>query len=422
MKKFHLQKKGIVVLVAIFIILAVGITALLYFLESKKYDKYNTYSNQLEKYGFADLYDNEKTTSSEYVTKLELVKLVIACTSGKYKLDDITTLENGADENSEWIKYANNMQIATNINLNEQSMNQVATIEEMYSVFANAKQSILKKSLDTSAIEIKIKNFDSLSGKNKAYIIDLIVNDILENSNTQININKKLRKGELNQLLVKYIQHYCTITLNNAQLVTNKEDMPSNSEDFPYIIKGVEKEVYEQPFLIDYEKRFSNPSKFYNLEKSNYKDIVEECENYYNYILNIDYNTINKEDFKSTIDKMIVFPATDSIVQEYVDYVKANKIQMTGKATAQLPVIYLDGMNLRVRMKLELNVLNTNTKYNLLYYDKTSNTNIKYNDSNITLYIDAVMGYVYGGDKVFNSENVIYSILLDNSKDKLTIE
>ena len=112
-------------------------------------------------------------------------------------------------------------------------------------------------------------------------------------------------------------------------------------------------------------------------------------------------------------------------LKEYVNYVKSNKIIIQGKSTVMFPTIYFDGLEYNVRMKLEFEIKNSNTRDNLLYMDpiNSDSTKVKYNNDKYTVYIDAKMGNAIGGSNALYNDNItIVNLLLNGQNDVMVRE
>ena len=158
-------------------------------------------------------------------------------------------------------------------------------------------------------------------------------------------------------------------------------------------------------------------------EKEHYQQIQEIAEGYYDLILNVDYNNIDYEKLKNKISKYVLYGTSG--LKEYVDYVKEHKIQIEGKSSVMFPVIYYNGIEYVVRMKLEFEIKNTDTRNNLLYMDtiNRTNKNIKYENDKYVIYIDAKMGNsISGSNALYNNNSMIYDLLLKDQKDIMVRE
>ena len=110
----------------------------------------------------------------------------------------------------------------------------------------------------------------------------------------------------------------------------------------------------------------------------------------------------------------------DQILSDYVNYVKSNKIKLTGTVVAQLPCIYFDGENYRVRTKIEFNVESSDTEDNILYYDLTEEK-ITYNEKQYTLYLDVIMAKNEESQTLFIKEGTIYSMMIKQNSNIVSV-
>ena len=251
----------------------------------------------------------------------------------------------------------------------------------------------------------------------------MVQNEIIKINTRKINGNKHIFKGQMNELIANFVEKYNTITVNGEKLNINEEKMPSNKEVYPYTVTSVDKSIYEKEFNVDDENNFINPKDLYTVKKEHYQQIQEIAEGYYDLILNVDYNNIDYEKLKNKISKYVLYGTSG--LKEYVDYVKEHKIQIEGKSSVMFPVIYYNGIEYVVRMKLEFEIKNTDTRNNLLYMDpiNRTNKNIKYENDKYVIYIDAKMGNsISGSNALYNNNSMIYDLLLKDQKDIMVRE
>ena len=121
---------------------------------------------------------------------------------------------------------------------------------------------------------------------------------------------------------------------------------------------------------------------------------------------------------KRKLKKYAYVEFSDEELQKYVDYVKNNKIKLNGKSTAQFPCVYFDGIDYRVRVKLEIVVENSDTKENLLFGD----TKTTYSDTQATIYIDAILAKNETSETLFVVNTPISKMVVKNSGSVLSKE
>ena len=407
--KRKLSKFWILIALIVIIVLTFGLIPKI----SKKIEdsKMTDYDKYMKIYGFSQLYNNGKLNSTDQVKKSELVKMVIASTLNiddgtinsyiedkKNNSGSITIDENGdtiisiidTDEGNEkekfknenWVIYAVDNGLIKEGDITDKNFDDSITYIEAIEMLANAKVELLDKNLDTSKVP-EFKNYDEYTESEQFALCDLVENEIIENSNNKLNGNKKLTKGILNELIVKYVQKYNLITEDNERINISDEKRPSNEKDFPYTLANIDKSVYEMEMYKENDK-YQTPAECYAQIKKQYSSFKTNIELYYNTILNINYQTLNEENFKQNIMDATNEMVSINKINEYIKYVKENKIQVTGKSKVQYPVIYFDGNVYRVRVKLEYSIESSNTLDNILFKDKDT----KYNLGKSSTYID----------------------------------
>ncbi|MEG1008665.1 MAG: hypothetical protein RSF67_02385, partial [Clostridia bacterium] len=129
-------------------------------------------------------------------------------------------------------------------------------------------------------------------------------------------------------------------------------------------------------------------NKEYSLKKEYYNQIKEFGENYMDAILNVDYTKIDKNIFKENLNLYLGNKLEDDVLNKYIEYVKSNKIIIKGKAKAQMPCIYYDGIFYRLRMNIEYKIISANKKENILLFDFDEDTKIQYEKLTNSMYID----------------------------------
>lgn len=419
-------KSRITIAIIIVSILLVGLAVygIISLINYNKSKPYIGFEETMKTYGFDKVYNNESAKTGESITKSEAIKMILACI---FNTSDISGFakepEGDANyENAIWVEYAKFRGIISDSDINKDNAKDKATYIEVIRYLANAKTKILEKELD-SAPSMKVKDLDNYKSDEQVAIEDMIANEIITINTKKINGNKHIFKGQMNELISNFAIKYNTITVNGEKVNINEDKIPSNKDQYPYTLASVDKSVYEKEFYIDDENNFKSPKELYTVKKEYYTQIQEIAEGYYDTILNVDYNTINYEDMKDNILQYVLY-GTEGL-EEYVNYVKSNKIIIQGKSTVMFPIIYFDGLEYNVRMKLEFEIKNSNTKDNLLYMDpiNSDSTKVKYDNDKYTVYIDAKMGNAIGGSNALYNDNItIVNLLLDGQKDVMVRE
>lgn len=65
--------------------------------------------------------------------------------------------------------------------------------------------------------------------------------------------------------------------------------------------------------------------RFKLIKRKENDQMIETAQNYYNTLLNIDYNTINEEEFKLRLEDYVLNGVSSKKMNKYIKYVKDNK-------------------------------------------------------------------------------------------------
>lgn len=399
--------------IILIVIVAIAVIFLGYTLININYSKYEKYEDKMDIYGFSQVYNNGKANTREKVTKSEAVKMIIACLYNVSEIDGIALPTEETYSNAIWVEYAIKQGIVTKEEVNASNADDKVKYQEVLVWLYNIKAKILNIEPDTSA-NYNIKDINAYNADQQLAIYDLLNSEIIVTNTKRIDGKKKLYKGKLNELIVNFAEKYNTITVGDARININEDKIPSNANMYPYTLASVQKEIYEINFVNAQKEGFISPISYYPDNKQYYSQIKSYVENYYNYILTVDYNTISKEQIKRKLKKYVLEDFDDAKLDEYVNYVKDNHIKLNGKATAQLPCVYYDGQDYRVRVKLEIVVESSDTKDNILLYDLDGSI-ISYNSNQITVYIDTIMNKNDTSETLFIKEGTIKPMIVKTS-------
>lgn len=371
-KKLVKSRITIAIIVVAVLLVGLAVYGIISLINYNKYKPYKGFEETMKTYGFDKVYNNESAKTGESVTKSEAIKMVLSCVFNTSDISGFAKEPEGDDnyENAIWVEYAKFRGIITDSDINKDNAKDKATYIEVIRYLANAKTKILEKELD-SAIDMKVKDLDSYKSDEQVAIEDMIANEIITINTKKINGQKHIFKGQMNELIVNFVQKYNTITVNGEKLNINEDKMPSNKDQYPYTLASVDKSVYEiENYTSDTPiGDIQNAKEVFSDRKEYYSQIDEKITSYLNTILNIDYNTIDYDTFKEAIDRVTAYSIDENDINEYINYVKNNKIQIVGNGKVQFPAIYYDGMRYRVRTKIEYTIQSSNTNINLLFGD-----------------------------------------------------
>lgn len=408
-KRRKITKIALVVILAATIILYATIINL----NTSKYGVYIKYEEKMKIYGFDSMYNNKSAKSNEPVTKAEALKLAISAT---FNTSDISNFATANDDYQDaiWVEYAKAAKI-TNEDINDTNFNDYARYIDVIQYFENCKIIFLKDKSNKDT-NVDIKDILQYNAAEQVAIKDMIANGIIVERTHEINGNENIIKGQLNELVVNYVQKYNTITMPGDKINVSSEKMPSNANEYPYTLASVDKTIYEKPFSIDYVTDKMSPSQLYKYKKESYGEIQRYIEGYFNSILNVDYKTITEESFKNSISGYLIYKPNDYAVKSYIDNVKTNEIVIKGNAKVQFPTIYSDGISYRVRVKLKLDIVSTKTKNNLIYLDYINGLNKTYQKDSYDLLVDYYMTNAINSSTLFMKEVDLYNAIIDKEK------
>lgn len=386
-KKRRFKSKISIIIIAVLVAL---IAFLVYIFGIKKTGLIkSSYDSLMEDYGYANLYSNGSSNGSEDVTKLEAIKMVLATTINTDNIDEY--LSSDIEEeypDSKWIYYAKAIGLISESEITNKNYNEKDEYINVIRYYAAAKDKILDKRIDTSK-QPSFKDFETYTIDEKNAISDLVYNGIIEDSKSKLDGRRKIKKSEFNRIIIEFVLKYNLVSVDGERININKDKMPSNAKEFPYTLANINKSVYEIPNYVADEKTYKTPIKSYADIKSYYRDFNSIITEYFNNIINVNYEEINEEEFKKVINYNTLYNCSEETIDNYIMYAKENKIKINGEVKVQYPIIYFDGVNYRVRTKLTINVESANDLKNLVLGDENS----IYKTGKNEVYIDVPLSY-----------------------------
>lgn len=389
------------------------------FLNKLKYDPYVKYENKMRTYGFDTMYNNKSAKTSESVTKAEALKLAIGAVFNTYDISGIA-VENNEYENSIWVQYARDTEI-TKEDINSSNFSNKVKYIDVISYFENCKIKFLKEQAVKNN-QVNLKDITKYSAEEQAAIKDMVANEIIYVLSENLNGDDYIFKGQLNELVVNFVEKYNTISFNGDKLNVSTEKIPSNADQYPYTLASVDKSIYELPFFVDLQSEYLSPKQLYNFKKEIYPQIESRAEAYFNNMLDIDYKTITEKNLKEKLEMYLIYPINETIIKEYVKYVKDNEIVITGNSKLQFPVIYFDGMAYRARIRLKFEIKHSKTDKDLLYLDGFSNLKKTYQKKSYDILVDYYLLGALGNNNMYLDEYELYPTILEKDKCGITRE
>lgn len=401
--------RTIVITVIVVIVLAVVIS-ISYTLINKKYSTYYKYQTKMDIYGFSQLYDDGDSDTKDKVTKSEAIKMILSCVYNTPDISGIAMPTESTYSNAIWVEYAIKQGIVSSEEINEKTADDKVKYKEVLVWLYNVKAKILDQEPNTEETT-KVKDINAYNSDQKLAIYDLINSQVMKENTKRINGNSKLYKGKLNELIINFCEVYNTITVADTRLNINPEKIPANSDKYPYTLASVQKDTYEIPFINEGKEGFIYPVEYFPNNKQYYNQIKDYVENYYLVITNIDYENIDANQIIRKIKKYALNEIDKENLDKYVQYVKDNHIKITSEVSGQFPCVYFDGTDYRVRVKLDINIENSDTQKNLFLYDE----NVEYSQDKYTLYLDVKMEKNGISNTLFIEEGAISSMLAKKS-------
>ena len=420
-KELLKYKKVIIVGIIILVILIAIVIGIINLINRTKYDPYYKYEQKMIDYGYDQLYTNKTKNTQDPITRIEAVKMAVVAALNTTDISTYMHEDLKLYEDSLWGEYAEKMGILGKFNINSENFNDEIDYITAITYFKNAKDILLPEKVDKD-YDKKISDLDKYSLNEQRAIKDLLGYGIIKEFDGSINGKDKVFKGQINELVVNFVWNLNTITLSQEdKLNINPDNIPSNVKDYPYTLASVDKSVYEIPFKVNIQHSKYTPVELFSEKNNNIKQAVTFAEEFFDYYLNIDYKTINVDDFKESMDSYQVFSERRESIEDYVNYVKANEIILKGSGTAIMPVFYFDGTNYKMRINIKFEVVKSKTKDNLLYLDTGGGYNKKYKDNTYDFYVDYNMNESIDSDYIYVSASEMYNNILNTENVNIEI-
>ena|GEM_PF-1663238 len=325
---------------------------------------YVKYEEKMNTYGLDKYYENQSSKSSEIVKNIEAIKLATAIALRTNNPAKYFGTGSGYKDEAWVICMKYYKFISEDIN-DSNYMNKVKYID-VISYFEKGKMAEFS-TLPIKDTQVNLKDIDKYTTEEQKAIKDMVANEIIRPISDSLNGNEYITKGQLNELVVNFVERYDTIVKKGEKIQLDPEKMPVNAYLFPFILTNVDKSVYDIPLMIE-QGNFTSPKAFYQRHPFDYTEINERTEGFFNTVLNIDYRTITAASLSENLSKYTIRKYED--VEKYVKYVKDNEIVIEGKAEFQAPIVYKDDASNRYRIRLQFEIKHSKTKNNVLCLDR----------------------------------------------------
>ncbi|MBR6688478.1 MAG: hypothetical protein IKL68_00475 [Clostridia bacterium] len=386
------SKISIVILIALIILMCVVVYCVV------QSFKYKSYTDKMYYYGYNEFYSNKKATAYKKLSNLDMFKVLIGSINNASDLDKLALVNKTEDmtDDDVWYETARLMNLA--LRIEKEDANKKATTIDAVITAMRVLEASLNINIEESTLNMSENKLNKFIDSDRKYIAKAVTLGIIENNDSSLRKNKMIR-GELNKLVIEICSKYATVyyksqyvneegklVKNDAYLVTDEANLPTNSEEYPYIINKVTKNEYEMPLIIENERDYMSPKEVFEDMGDLYGQIDNVVTGYLDKVLNVDYNTINYIKFYKDLNRYSIYNLDKDMVEMYTEYVIDNKIILKGNVEMLLPILYYTGERYCVRAKVTMQVVNSNTNKDLLFAD--TGNDIEYNGKEITMYVD----------------------------------
>jgi hypothetical protein len=323
-------------------------------------------------------YDNGSNNSTELITKSEGIKVILSMVLGTTDISKLAEKPVSTYKNAIWVEYAQSQGIINVGTITAVNEGTPITLEESINCLILTMKKFAPEVDFSSLYKVMLADSNDYNKETRfnayfAYLYDLLGNSA---SFESINLRAQMTKGKMDDLLTRTINQFNLVMAKKGQIKTI--DLPKNVQAYPYIVSGIDNSVYEMPFS-GWNSGEAGPRLCYQNAKGIYGRMDQMITEAYTEFVNIDYETISEDDFKRAKEWSLDYSCgwvdeLDQRIEGYVDYVKKNKIKVTGKVTPLLPIVYLDGYHYRVRTKIEYTIVSSDTNIDLLLGDRIADS------------------------------------------------
>ena len=348
----------------------------------------------IKRFNLGNNYDNKKTTPSDIISKSEILKVISLLHTDEADIKE--RCSGGNYTNEIYVKYAELLNYVPKGKINGSNYNLDCTKSELFDLLAAAYDSLLSEKL-------RFKLEDKYGGvycnvRNKDQLKEVLNNIGFGEYESDYFSTDILYKGYLNKIIVKLckdhgIIHYSSRISGGEKVKTDINTMPSNYHLYSYLIESIPNYVYEYPMYCENINEFFTPYDIFHKKGKKIAPAQREAEQYLDVILNVDYRTIDTQDFLEKVLHCDIFDdATYDDVQKYVNYLKKNEIVIKGHGKALPPIVYGDELATYIRTNVVFEISGKTNK-NVLFGDY----NVTYLKKSYNVYIDVPLYNRYIG-------------------------
>ena len=222
-----------------------------------------------------------------------------------------------------------------------------------------------------------------------------LVDYYIEEDNNSNMLDAPVTKCMLNLFILKIREfvNWSSPKLGNEKLEfeTDPSKVPSNYYEYPFIVKGIPKEVYEKPTVYNGRDGYNSNAKdcfIWQFGEESGK-IANKVTEYYNALVNVDYANTDFENFKRTL-RANSYSVSEREIDQYIEYVKENKIVLKGNAKAIPGTIIIMHPLSYIRVVLDFEIVSAKENKNIFFLDLLNERgkDIIYENNKYSLIVD----------------------------------
>lgn len=357
-KSIKLDKKKFLICFVSLLILVLVVFILIFAIQKNNKNKSNkekwigiNYDEKIDLFGFSKIYEE----CGDEITKIEALKINFLISKNS------TSIEDSFDKNYKYTDedfisknyiYSNKLKnVISETNKDEK----ITVADELYALYLIEKGRY--KDVNTSE-KITLKNIDNYEEEKRIAIQTMYDLEIVEAEDYEQVLTKEKSK----EIMLKYIYTFKTMCRDaNFKVLHDEENIESLYKLPFYTNESVE--ASKIPIHINENSIYTDPVEMSKEILFNYNKISNNTKSLLDIILNVNYEEFEKEDFNikeysKEINNCSII--SNSKIEEYVEYVKQNKIKIEGSGYAIIPFLYYRSGSYYVRTYIDFKILNSN--------------------------------------------------------------
>ena len=363
-KSIKLDKKKFLICFVSLLILVLVVFILIFAIQKNNKNKSNkekwigiNYDEKIDLFGFSKIYEE----CGDEITKIEALKINFLISKNS------TSIEEAFDKNYKYTDedfisknyiYSNKLKnVISETNKDEK----ITVADELYALYLIEKGRY--KDVNDSN-KITLENINDYEEGKKVAIQTMYDNGIIEKE----DFEQVLTKEKSKEIMLKYIYTFKTMCRDANFKVLHDEENVSSLYKLPfYTNESIE--ASKIPIHITETSIYTDPVEMSKETFFKYNKISNNTKNLLDIILNVNYEEFEKEDFNikeylKKINNCSII--SNSKIEEYVEYVKQNKIKIEGSGYAIIPIVYYKSGAYYVRSYIDFKVSNSNINNNVL--------------------------------------------------------